>query len=89
MPRWSDIWPRVEKVLTCQELTELVTDYLDGRLSLWDRVRFELHLAVCRHCRAYLQQMRQTIQTLGALPREALSQQVCDDLLYRFRDWKR
>lgn len=76
-------------MLTCRELTELVTDYLEGRPSLWERVRFELHLAGCRHCRAYLQQMRQTIQALGALPGEAVSNQICDDLLHRFRDWKR
>ncbi len=52
-------------MLTCQELTELITDYLEGRVSFMDRVRFRLHIGMCRHCRAYLDQMKQTIRTLG------------------------
>ena len=33
--------------LTCQELVELVSDYLEGALSPEDRRRFEEHLAGC------------------------------------------
>ncbi|MEO8682473.1 MAG: zf-HC2 domain-containing protein [Vicinamibacterales bacterium] len=75
-------------MLTCRELTELVTNYLEGRLSLAERVKFEMHLAMCRHCRAYVQQMRETIQTLGKLPEERVSQEACTHLLDRFRNWK-
>lgn len=76
-------------MLTCRELTELVTNYLEGRLSLVDRVRFDMHLAMCRHCRAYVQQMRDTIRTLGKLPDDPVSQDMCNHLLDRFRHWKR
>lgn len=76
-------------MLTCQELTELVTDYLEDRVSFMDRLRFTLHVGMCRHCRAYLQQMKQTIRTLGRLPAEEIPPDVRDELLARFRDWKR
>jgi anti-sigma factor RsiW len=50
--------------LTCQQLVELVTDYLEDALSRRDRARFERHVSGCGACPAYLDQMRQTL-TLG------------------------
>ena len=76
-------------MLTCKELTELVTEHLEGRQSFVERIRFELHLGMCRHCRAHLQQMRDTIQTLGRVPKEPISPETCNQLLDRFRNWKR
>jgi predicted anti-sigma-YlaC factor YlaD len=76
-------------MLTCKELTELITNYLEGRQSFFERMRFELHLGMCRHCRAYLRQMKDTIETLGALPEEAIPPEVTNQLLERFRAWKR
>jgi anti-sigma factor RsiW len=55
--------------MTCQELVELVTEYLEGTLPGPDRQRFEEHLAECPHCVAYLEQMRITIGLVGRLPR--------------------
>lgn len=75
-------------MLTCQELTELVTDYLEDRLSSMDRLRFRFHIGMCRHCRAYLNQMKQTIRALGKLPAEEIPPEVRDVLLARFRTWK-
>ncbi len=76
-------------MLTCRELTELVTDYLEGRLSFLDRLRFQMHLGMCRHCRAYLRQLKQTIRALGELPQEPIPPELRRVLLERFRDWKR
>ncbi|MBI4161343.1 MAG: zf-HC2 domain-containing protein [Acidobacteria bacterium] len=76
-------------MLTCKELTELITDYLEGKLSLWHRLRFHLHLGMCRHCRGYLRQMRTTIRLLGKLGHEPIPPQMPEELLERFRDWKR
>ena len=76
-------------MLTCQELTELITDYLEDRVSFMDRLRLRLHVGMCRHCRAYLEQMRQTIRTLGMLPVEEIPPDVRNELLARFRNWKR
>jgi predicted anti-sigma-YlaC factor YlaD len=75
-------------MLTCQELTELVTDYLEGRQSLGQRLRFEIHLGMCRHCRAYLRQMKETVHALGGLPNDEIPSDVSEQLLSRFRTWK-
>jgi predicted anti-sigma-YlaC factor YlaD len=75
--------------MTCKELVELVTEYLEGTLSTLDSTRFEEHLAECPGCRTYLQQMRQTIRVLGRLPEEALSADSREELLRAFRTWKR
>ena len=76
-------------MLTCQELTEIITDYLEGSLTLMQRVSFQLHLGICRHCREYLRQMKMTIRTLGMMPKLEVPENVQNELLKRFRDWKR
>lgn len=76
-------------MLTCRELTEVITDYLEGRMSFMDRLRFRAHVGMCRNCRAYLDQMKHTVHTLGGLPPEAVPPEVQAELLARFRDWKR
>ena len=75
--------------MPCRELVELVTDYLEDRLSPPDRVRFEAHLAECEACRTYLEQFRQTIRAVGRLPEESLSPEARDALLAAFRGWSR
>jgi anti-sigma factor RsiW len=75
--------------MSCRELVELITDYLEDRLSSIDRARFEAHLAECEACRTYLDQFRQTIRVLGRLPEESLSLEARNTLLTAFRDWSR
>ena len=74
--------------LSCQELVELVTEYLEGALPPDDRARFEAHLATCDGCSAYLQQMEATVSLLGHLPREAVSPEAEGALLAAFRSWR-
>ena len=74
--------------LTCRELVELVTDYLEGALSWRDRRRFERHIAGCDGCTAYLEQMRVAIATTGALTEDAIAPDARDALLHAFRDWR-
>jgi len=74
--------------LTCQELVELVTDYLEGQLSASDSGRFEQHIATCPNCRTYLDQLRQTIGLLGRLSEESIEPRTRDELLKHFRAWK-
>ena len=76
------------EALTCQELVELVTDYLEGALPPAERARFEAHLRGCRGCTAYFEQMRLTIGLLGRLTEETLPAGARDDLLQAFRRWK-
>ncbi len=74
--------------LACNELVELVTDYLEGALPPPDRSRFELHLSECEACGHYLDQMEITIRTLGHLSEETIEPQARDELLSVFRNWK-
>ena len=66
---------------------ELVTEYLDDALTERERAGFEAHLADCRDCVVYLDQMRRTIAALGALRRERASPVAREALLAAFRSW--
>jgi anti-sigma factor RsiW len=74
--------------MTCRELVELVTDYLEERLPPAERARFDAHLEVCEGCRAYLDQMRATVRLLGRLPEDTLPPELEERLMRAFRDWR-
>jgi anti-sigma factor RsiW len=76
------------EALSCQELTELITAYLEGTLAAADRQRFEAHLAMCQGCTNYLEQMRTTIALVGRLAEDTISPAAKDALLETFRGWK-
>jgi anti-sigma factor RsiW len=74
--------------LVCQEVVELVTDYLEGALSRAERRRFEAHLADCPHCTEYLAQMRATIRLTGRLEADDLTEEMRADLGELYRRWR-
>jgi anti-sigma factor RsiW len=74
---------------TCQELVELVSDYIEGNLSPGDRTRFELHLVYCRGCGVYVEQMRETLRLMGSLTVDSLGADARESLMKTFQDWKR
>ena len=74
--------------ISCQELVELVTDYLEGALSPEDRNRFDAHIGGCDGCRTYLEQIRITIAVAGRLTPEELDPAAERALLEAFRGWK-
>jgi len=74
--------------MTCAELVELVTAYLEGTLSDEQRRAFDEHLALCPGCDRYLGQFRRTIDLLGELPEESLSPQTRERLLDAFAEWR-
>jgi len=74
--------------LTCEELVELVTEYVEGTLSADDQTRFERHLSICPGCRTYLEQFRETIAITGELREEDVPPPARAELLAQFRDWK-
>lgn len=74
--------------LSCRELVELVTEYLEGVLPPAERNRFEEHLLGCRSCQLYLDQMRLTIRTAGRLTEQTLPAAAQASLLGAFRRWK-
>ena len=75
--------------MSCRELVQVINDYLEGVLPPADRRRFEEHLAICPGCQTYLDQMRQTVRTVGRLREESIPTEARDALLQAFRDWKR
>ena len=80
---------RRKKKLTCRELVELVTDYLEGSLSRRDRERFEEHIAACGNCTQYVEQFRETIRLTGTLRETDVSPEAEAALLAHFEAWKR
>ena len=74
--------------LSCREVVELVTEYLEGALAPDVRRRFEEHLAGCDGCTAYLEQMRETIRVVGALSEETLDPAAREELVRAFRHWR-
>jgi anti-sigma factor RsiW len=80
---------RLDRELTCAEVVELVTAYLEHRLSPDDTERFEEHVAFCDGCATYVAQMRATIQATGSLQGHELPEGLQERLVDAFRGWKR
>jgi anti-sigma factor RsiW len=52
--------------ISCQEVVEIVTDYLDGKLAPELVERLEAHLQLCPPCVEYVNQMRTTSRLAAA-----------------------
>ena len=74
--------------LVCQQVVELITEYLEGDLSRSDRKRFEHHLRACPNCTTYLQQMRVTIAATGRLTPDDLTPEARQEFTDLFRTWR-
>jgi anti-sigma factor RsiW len=75
--------------LSCQEIVELVTEFLEGTMDSQLRAAFDAHLAKCDGCTEYLEQIEATIRVAGTIEPEALSPQFQARLLEAFRDFER
>jgi anti-sigma factor RsiW len=79
----------IAEQMTCRELVELVTEYLEGALPGPERLRFEEHLGACENCSAYIEQIRLVITASGRLEATDLPPAAREELLQAFRGWKR
>jgi anti-sigma factor RsiW len=75
-------------MLSCRQITELVTDYAEGRLSPADAERFEGHIAECPHCLEYVRQMQRTTELIGRAPPTPPTGALRERLLEAFRGWR-
>jgi len=75
--------------MTCREVVELMTDYMEGALTAAERDRFETHIAGCDGCREYLAQMRTTASLVGKLAALPVPTDLEQQLLRAFKHWKR
>jgi anti-sigma factor RsiW len=71
--------------ISCQEVVEVVTDYLEGRMSPEDVAIFEAHLELCDGCKWYVEQMRITIATVGRIDESDVPDEMRESLLSAFR----
>jgi len=78
-----------DHTLTCHEVIELLSDYIEGVMSADDRRRVDEHLAQCDGCATYLEQMRETIRLSGMVTEEQVPDADKTALLDAFRDWRR
>jgi predicted anti-sigma-YlaC factor YlaD len=78
-----------ERGLTCREMVEIITDYLEDGLPPEDRRRVEDHLRICEGCTNYLEQMRETIRLTGMLSEQQIPEDQKEQLLQAFRSWTR
>jgi anti-sigma factor RsiW len=74
--------------LTCRELVEVLTDYLEGSMSVADRARFERHVGDCTGCTNVLEQFRVTIELTGRLTEEQVSEEQRQAMREVFRRWR-
>ena len=74
--------------LPCQQVVEMVTDYLEGVMGAADRRRLEHHLDGCPHCTEYLAQMRETIRLAGRVTQEDLTPEMRAELTDLYRRWR-
>jgi anti-sigma factor RsiW len=81
--------PESAEHITCQEVVELVTDYLETALPADETALFEQHLNFCEGCVWYVDQMRTTVETVGRIHEEDVPDHTRDRLLTAFREWKR
>jgi anti-sigma factor RsiW len=79
---------RRRRALVCREAVSLMAAYLDGELGARDQGRLEEHLAGCPHCSEYLAQIRATIDALGRVEPDHLSDDAVDDLVELYRRWR-
>ena len=80
---------RTVEPISCQEVVELVTDYLEGAMTPEDVARFDRHLSLCEGCVFYVEQIRMTIAAVGRVAEEDVPPETRDDLIAAFRDFKR
>ena len=73
--------------IACNELVELLTEYLEGALPPDEVAALEEHLRDCELCQTYLDQLRATITALGSVPTPTLSDDTIDALLATFSGW--
>lgn len=73
---------------SCQQVVELVTEYLEDGLEISERLAFERHVAICPPCRGYLSQLRHVSRLAGTLSEDDVPEGLRTSLLEAFRDWK-
>lgn len=74
-------------MITCRHVFDHASDYLEGPVSLPDRLRLSIHLVICKYCRRYLRQLKLTIGIAATIPpMDEPTEVEIDDLARRLLD---
>ena len=71
----------------CQEVVELVNEYLGHALTAEDRAAFEAHLATCPPCTTYLAQIKTVLNVASSLGKAPPPVEVEPQLMSLFQHW--
>ncbi|MGH8382168.1 anti-sigma factor family protein [Pseudomonas sp.] len=71
-------------MLSCKELVARSSDYLDGQLTLGEKLLARQHLLFCKNCRRFIRQMRLTQATIKALPEAPVDD--IDEIVQRMKE---
>lgn len=71
-------------MMNCRKVQQLVTDYLENAIGPVRRVRFELHLRLCRSCEVHVEKMGDLVKALGSLPPDT---EIPEELALHFKEW--
>jgi anti-sigma factor RsiW len=82
-------FPIIPGGISCREVVEIVTDYLDGALTAEDRARMDAHLEACPPCLLYVEQIRTTRRLAAEAEAEREQRPDREALLAAFRDFRR
>lgn len=78
----------MEEHLSCQEVVELVTEYLENALLPEMRKQLEEHVAGCPGCEHYFKQVQITVSMLRRLSQETTSPATRQELMKIFQQWR-
>jgi len=81
--------PIIPGGISCREVVELVTAYLDGALSEIEHARMDAHLQGCPHCTEYVEQIRATARIAAVATVELELRPDRAKLLEAFKEFKR
>lgn len=73
--------------MSCRQVAELSSAFVDGELSGAQWLRYRWHLLMCGPCRAYVDSMGTTVDALRALPGDE-GEELRAELMQTFERWK-
>lgn len=67
--------------MTCRQLIDFLTDYVDGDLPAEQRRQFDAHLEECGECRRYVTQFTSTVKLTHAAAAEDVPEALPPELV--------
>jgi hypothetical protein len=72
-------------MLSCKHIAEYATDYMEGRMNFWQRLKFRSHLRACVHCGRFLKHIGLTCIVSGSCSHQTASDQEVEAILEMVR----